>query len=324
MKKRILLFVASFLVIFLVNFFIPYLMPGDPFQYTSGDAGVDNLVSYSEAQLEELRAYYGLDLPLGEQLVNTVERYLEGDLGMSIHYKTSVNEVILSRLPWTMYIMGTTLILSLVLGSVLALWSLRREGVGKIVYPILSVLEEVPTFLIGILLLFLVAAKGSIFPLSGGITAFATYSTYFQWIQDIVWHSILPITALVLTTTPSFYFTARASFLSVLQEPYMVNAKAKGLREMRIRWRYVFTNGMAPVIACFFLLVGSSIGGTMLIENVFAYPGLGTVLYQAVTYRDYPLIQGIFLISTLLVLCSLFIADLLNSLSRKAGTNERL
>lgn len=324
MKKKLMLFVASFMVIFLINFFIPYLMPGDPFSYASGDSGVDNTVGYSEEQVEELRAYYGLDLPIGEQLINTIERYIQGDLGMSIHYKTTVNDVIFNRLPWTLYIMGTTLVISLILGALLALWSIRREQVGQIIYPVLSILEEVPTFLIGILLLFLVAAKGSAFPLSGGVTAFATYSSYTQWLQDVIWHSVLPITAMVLTTTPSFYFTARASFLSVVQEPYMLNARAKGIGEMQVRWRYIFVNGMAPVIACFFLLVGSSIGGTMLVENVFAYPGLGTVLYEAVSYRDYPLIQGIFLVSTVLVLCSLFLADVLNSLGRKGGANGKL
>lgn len=322
MKKKIIVFLCSFIVIFFVNFFIPYLMPGDPFMYSSGDAGVNNTTSYSEEQLEELRAYYGLDKPVLERLVDSVQGYLQGDFGQSIHYKSGVLDIIASRLPWTLYIMGTTLVLSMILGVSFALLGIRRRKVDEILHPILSILEEVPTFLVGILLLFLIAANSDIFPISGGVTAFAKYTTYWQWIQDVVIHSVLPIGALVITTTPSFYFTARASFLGVIREPYVMNAKAKGIGEMQIRWRYIFVNGITPIIACFFLMIGASIGGTMLVENVFAYPGLGTILYEAVTYRDYPLIQGIFLVSTLMVLISLFFADVLNEMNGKRGRGD--
>lgn len=322
MKKKIVLFMGSFLVIFLVNFMIPYLMPGDPFMYSAGEAGVDNTTSYSEEQLEELRAYYGLDKPLVERLRSSVQGYLQGDFGQSIHYKSGVGEIIASRLPWTLYIMGVTLILSMLLGTTLALWGIRNRNIDGVLHPILSIIEEVPTFLIGILFLFLIAARSDVIPLSGAVTAFATYTTYGQWIQDILLHSLLPIGALVVTVTPGFYFTARASFLSVIREPYVLHAKAKGIGELQVRWRYIFANGVTPVIACFFLMVGASIGGTMLVENVFAYPGLGTILYEAVTYRDYPLIQGIFMVSTCMVLVSLFLADALNEWSRKRGNQD--
>lgn len=322
MKKKIIVFLCSFVVIFLVNFFIPYLMPGDPFMYSSSDVGVNNTTSYSEEQLEELRAYYGLDKPILERLVDSVQGYLQGDFGQSIHYKSEVLDIITSRLPWTLYIMGTTLVLSMIFGVSFALLGIRRRKVDEILHPILSILEEVPTFLVGILLLFLIAANSDIFPISGGVTAFAKYTTYWQWIQDVFIHSVLPIGALVITTTPSFYFTARASFLNVIREPYVTNAKAKGIGEMQIRWRYIFVNGIAPIIACFFLMIGASIGGTLLVENVFAYPGLGSILYEAVSYRDYPLIQGIFLVSTLMVLISLFLADVLNEMSGKRGRED--
>lgn len=325
LKKKIIVLISSFFVIFLINFMIPYLMPGDPFLYSSGEAGIDNTTSYSEAQLEELRAYYGLDKPVLERLVDSVKGYLQGDFGQSIHYKSSVLDIIASRLPWTLYIMGVTLVLSMVIGVSFALWGIRRGRIDSVLHPILSILEEVPTFLIGILLLFLIAAKSDIFPISGGATAFATYTSYGQWLYDIGIHSILPIGALVLTTIPSFYFTARASFMSIMSEPYVLNAKAKGLKELWIRWRYIFVNGFTPIVACFFLMVGASIGGTMLVENVFAYPGLGTILYEAVSYRDYPLIQGIFLVSTIMVLISLFLADVLNEMNGKRGRkNEKM
>ena len=131
-------------------------------------------------------------------------------------------------------------------------------------------------------------------------------------VWDLVSHAMLPILSLVLVMFPRFYFTARASFLEVMGKPYLLNAKAKGLKDGRFRWRYIFRNGMTPVVARFFLEVGTAVGGTLLIENVFAYPGLGLVMREAVRYRDYMMLQGFFLLSTGLVLTSLFLADMIN------------
>ena len=116
-----------------------------------------------------------------------------------------------------------------------------------------------------------------------------------------------------IVTIPKFYFTARASFLNILEKPYLLNAKAKGLKENIILWKYIFINGITPIVARVFLSIGSTIGGTLLIENVFAYPGLGTVMKEAVRFRDYTMIQGIFLLSSIIVLISLFISDSINN-----------
>lgn len=318
MKKKLILFVCSFAVIYLVNFFIPQLMPGDPFSYSTTVSGVDG-VAYSQEQIAQLQAYYGLDKPVGEQLLDSITRNIQGNFGQSIHYKRDVSEILGERLPWSLLLMGTTLVLSLVGGSALALWSVRRKKADGILYPIFSALGEIPPFLIGILLLFTIAANSDIFPLSGAYTAFATYYSYGAYYYDVFIHAVLPIATLTLVTLPRFYFTARASFLTVSKELYMENARAKGLKEGRIRWRYLFANGVTPIVACFFLSVGGAIGGTMLVENVFAYPGLGTVLKEAVQYRDYPLIQGIFLLATVLTLTSLLLADILNHFADGKG-----
>ena len=126
-------------------------------------------------------------------------------------------------------------------------------------------------------------------------------------------HAFMPIDRLCIFTIPKFFFTARASFQTVLSKPYMLtNARAKGCAEWRIRWRYILVNGITPIVARLFLSVGSAIGSTMLIENVFAYPGLGTVMRESVQYRDYVMIQDIFLLSAVMVLVSLFVADVVN------------
>jgi peptide/nickel transport system permease protein len=312
LKKKISVLVLSFIVIYLFNFSIPRLMPGDPFSYNSSDASENVDIEMSEEHKEYMRAYYGMDKPVHEQLWNTIKSNLRGDFGQSIHFKRSAADVIRERLPWTLFIMGATLIISMLTGVLLALICIRNAKADRVIFGISSFVTEIPSYLIGVLLLFLVAAKVKWIPLSGAVTAFAKYDSVWEWIRDVLVHALLPVTAMCIFTIPKFYFTARASFLSIVGKPYLLNAKAKGLAERRIRWRYIFVNGITPIIARLFLSVGTTIGGTMLIENVFAYPGVGTVMREAVKYRDYIMIQDVFLLSTVIVLLSLFAADLLN------------
>ena len=322
MKKKILLLLCSFAVIYLVNFTIPRLMPGDPFDYQSAAAGEESSTEMTEELKEYLRSYYGLDKPFFSQLRENIKNNLRGDLGDSIHYKRPVAELLMERLHWTAFIMLGALLLSLVLGTALALLGLRRRKADGCLYALFSALGELPHFLVGILLLFLVAARVDWIPISGAVTAFGIYYSEWDWVKDVLLHALMPLAALTIVTVPGFYFTARASFLSILEKPYILAARSKGLREGRIRFHYIFRNALPPIVARFFLSVGSAIGGTMLIENVFAYPGLGTVMREAVKYRDYPLIQGVFLLSTVLVLLSLFAADLINALNdrRRGGS----
>ena len=175
MGKKLLMLLGAFLVIYLLNFSIPRLMPGDPFDYTSGAAGDDVDAAYSEEQKELLRAYYGLDKPFFPQLRDTIVDNLHGDFGQSIHYKRPVADILLERLPWSLWIMGSTLALSLLLGVALALLCVRRPWADRALYPVLSALAEVPPFLTGVLLLFLVAARAAWIPLSGAYTPFAQY-----------------------------------------------------------------------------------------------------------------------------------------------------
>lgn len=307
LKKTIMMLIV-FVLIYCFNFFIPRLMPGDPLEKTENEMGA----GLTAQQLAEQRTYYGLDQPLMEQFVSTVKRNLTGDFGQSIYYKKSVSEVVLSRLPWTLLIMGSSLIISVILGVFLAMVT-RRKRLDGFVYSVMSLLSEIPAFLIGALLLFLVAAKVPWIPLSGNVTAFQQHANGFQWVWDVFLHSLMPVSAMVLITTPNFYFTARSSFLAIGKKKYLMHARAKGLSRLRIQVSYVLLNTIFPIIACFFMSVGTTIGGTLLVENVFLYPGLGTVLRNAVMYSDYMLIQGVFLLSTVIVMGSSWISDFINA-----------
>ena len=214
MARRILLLLLSCAAIYLLNFFIPRLMPGDPFDYTASGSGEDVAVVYTQEQKELLREYYGLDKPWPQQLVDTVVRNLHGDLGQSIHYKRPVADILLERLPWSLWMMGASLLLSLILGVGLALVCVGTRHGHRILAPALSALAELPPFLTGVLLLFLVAARVAWIPLSGAVTPFAQYSSLWQQLGDILLHSLMPIAALTLVTCPKFFFTAWASFSS--------------------------------------------------------------------------------------------------------------
>lgn len=322
MKGKIGILIASFVIIYIFNFWIPRLMPGNPFLYSTSVAGEDNVGEFTTEQKEAMEKYYGLDKPIFSQFKDTVINNLHGDFGLSIHYKKSVSSILIERLPWTIYIMASTLFISFIVGIVLALIGIKNNPFDVIIYSVLSIITEFPPFIIGILLLFCIAANISSLPLSGAVTAFAKYQSESQWLYDVFIHSIMPISALCFVTIPKFYFTARGSFISILEKPYLTNAKAKGLKDRIIYFRYIFLNGITPVIARLFLSVGATVGGTLLVENVFAYPGLGTVIREAVRFRDYPMIQGVFLLSAVIVLISLLVADIINDFIDRRGINK--
>lgn len=321
MGRKIAVLILSFIVIYTFNFFIPRLMPGDPFSHSSSVAG-EEMAGLSEKELARLKAYYGLDKPIFTQFITTVKNNLKGDFGQSILYKKSVSEVILSRLPWTLYIMLTTLVTSLFLGIALALICIKKSRLDGYIYRAMSLVCEMPSFLIGVLFLFLIAAKVPWIPLAGNLTPFRRYTSTLEFAGDVLLHSFLPILALVVVTTPVFYFTSRSSFKTIMNKEYILNANAKGLSEKTIKYKYILLNAILPIVARFFLNVGNCIGATLLIENVFAYPGLGKILRDAVMYRDFILIQGIFLLSTTLVLVASFISDTINYYLQQRLAND--
>ncbi len=319
MPRRLALFLASFVLIYALNFLLPRLMPGDPFSYTSEVSGEDATCALSPEQREVLYRWYGLDQPLPLQFRDTVLRNLRGDLGHSIHYKRPVKEILAERLPWTLGITGVALGLALLAGTALALIGLGRPHLERGIYALQSVLGEIPPFLIAILLLFGVAARSSWLPLAGAKTSFARYENVLECLADLARHGLLPALSLLLVLTPPFYFTARSGFLAVLRAPYLTHARAKGLGRWRIRIHYILRNAAAPLVARFFLSVGGAVSSGLLVENVFSYAGLGVALRESVRYRDYLMMQGVFLVTAILVLLSQFAAELINGWLARGG-----
>ena len=285
-------------------------MPGDPFTFLSSEEGGVHQ-NYTDEQIQEYKAYYGMDKPLYQQYKDYLGNLISGDLGYSIYYNDSVMRIVLNRAKWTLGITLSSLLISTLIGSILGSLSAwyRNSILDKSLYPLMILLSEIPSFLIAILLLFTLAAKIAFFPLSGGITVFAEYENGFRKFLDIVRHGILPTLSLVLSQLGGFYLLARNSMISVMSKDYMRTAQAKGLTSRRIVLRHGLKNSMLPIITRVFMSLGSVLGGAILVENVFNYPGLGRLMREAVSVRDYVLIQGIFLIVAFLVLTMNFLAD---------------
>ncbi len=299
-------------VILTLNFFLPRTMPGDPFLFISADQEGDEIAQFSEEQRNYYLEYYGLDQSLSTQYFSYISDLLRGYLGYSLYYNEQVTVILLKRLPWTLLLVITAIVLSTVIGTVSGgISALYRESRSdRLIFFFLILISEIPAFLLGLVLLFFLAAGLGLFPLSGAVTHFAQYNGFMDKAADIIHHAALPIIALTITRVSGIFLLARGSIITVLTKDYIRTAKAKGLSGRRIFIKHVLGNAMLPVVTRVFLSLGSLVGGAILVENVFSYPGLGKLMRDAVMVHDYPLIQGIFLLVTVSVLSANYFADL--------------
>ena len=297
-------------VIVTVNFLLPRVMPGDPFTWLSADEG-EVVTRFSREQVDRYMGYYGLDRPLSVQYVSYLGDLVKGNLGYSIYYNEAVSKIIVRRFVWTFFMVVSAVGLSTVIGVLLGLISAwRRDRVlDRGLFFFLVALSEMPAFLLGLLMLFILAAHLNLFPLSGAMTHFATYDSWWNKLMDILYHAALPVLSLTLVRVGTVYLLARNSLINVLAKDFIRTARSKGLSTMRIAWRHALANALLPIVTRIFLSLGAMVGGAILVENVFAYPGLGTLMRDAVLVRDYPLIQGVFLIVTVFVLSANYVAD---------------
>jgi peptide/nickel transport system permease protein len=321
--QRIAFYVFTAWAAITLNFFIPRMIPGDP---------VTALLSRFQGQLssdaiQSLYVLFGIDKDSGlwSQYVDYWQQLLRGDLGLSFSaFPSPVSEVIGDALPWTVSLVGLTTVLSFFLGTglgVLAGW--RRGSWIDGLLPATTFLSSVPFFWLGLLAIFLLAGPDSFFPSSGGyepglVPAFDQY-----FIPSALRHSLLPALTILISSDSGWILSMRNMMVTVAAEDYITVAHAKGLPERRVALGYAARNALLPNVSGFALSLGFIVGGTLLVEIVFSYPGLGYLLFRAVGAKDYPLMQGIFLIITIAVLVANLLADviylLLDPRTRKEG-----
>jgi len=313
---------AVFTVFFVTSliFFLIRLLPSNPIEVYINELIVQYSFTYEDARSLAASLFaIDLDAPMYAQYLNYLGHLLRGDLGNSLRSPgTTVGSVIAKFLPWTLFSVGTGLLVSFTLGVSLGmLMAYKRESsLEPVLSGIGSFLSSVPNYIIGILLLVFLGVRWELVPIGqmrGSMTPGMQPGWNLEFITDIFFHAALPITTYVLTTVGGWMLTMKSSTISTLGEDYVTVARARGLPETRITTAYVGRNAALPLFTQLAISIGFIVGGSILIEQIFVYQGIGYQLLVAIRNRDYPVMQGIFLIITASVIASNFLADFLYS-----------
>ncbi|MCK9274164.1 MAG: ABC transporter permease [Syntrophales bacterium] len=285
--------IAAFLLI-LLGYYLPRVLPGDY---------VTAMYSQSQAIItEEEEAWLKAEYADKESFCEYIIALVTLDWGYSLVFSEPVSDLIFSALPWTLFLLGSAHLLAMIIGfiaGVEAAW--RRGPLEKLSVGLMTFLEGAPEIATGILLLFIFALVLGWFPAAGGETAYAGYGM-FRWGLDVLYHTILPFITLFFAYLPGNFLLARGSMIVILKSPFLKTAYAKGLPSLRVRYGHGARNALLPVVTRFGLRFSFMLTGALVVETIFSYPGLGTLLFKSIALRDLPLIQAIVLFSSLLVL----------------------
>lgn len=299
MKKK---YIVLFFILLTIHFILPRIMKADPFVFLSSDG--TEVASYTEEEILKYKQYYGLDMPLWRQYLNYLLGIFTGNLGYSIYFKEKVITLIFSRLVWTAGIVIFSLCISSVFGLFLgsfSAWNCQRK-IDTILYQGMVIISEIPSFLTANMILMFFIIKWRILPTAGGITPFIKIEFSWNFILDIIKHAILPSLTLTFLRLPDFYFVSRSAMLQQIQKKYVETAQAKSLGDIYILMKHCLPNAINPIMTRFLLSIQTMFNATLIVENVFKYPGIGKLIRDAVFYRDYLLLQGIFLVITIFIL----------------------
>jgi peptide/nickel transport system permease protein len=297
-------------LVIVLNFAIPRALPGSPL---AGGGGAD-AVLLPAAGRHALIATYHLDAPLATQFVQYLAALARGDLGRSLTSYRPVWGVVAARLPWTLFLVGGAVVIAAILGGLLG-WAsacVPRGGLAGFALAAAVGIGTLPEFLMAMILIASLASRRHLFPPAGAFTPFVPVEGYLRLLPDVLWHAALPGAVLVISLMPAFALLVRNAVIPVLGERYLVTARAKGLSSRRIAW-HAMRNALPPVVTLFGLRLAAAMAGAAVVERIFAYPGMGLLLYEAVGARDYPVLQGVVFVSSLAVLAMNFLLDLLAS-----------
>jgi peptide/nickel transport system permease protein len=301
--------IAAFLAITL-NFMIPRLMTGDPVQlmFARFQGRLD------PRALEGLKETFGfVQGPVLQQYATYWQNLLRGDLGISVlSFPNKVSEVMSAGMGWTLRLVGTATIIAFAIGTLLGIIAAWRRGkiADTWILPLLSLLGAFPYFFIAMLMLFIFAKEFGWFPLNHASDINMPQDwTSAPYLLSVIHHGILPALTIVITSMGGWMLGMRNNMIGILSQDFIVMAQAKGLRDRRVMLAYAARNAILPSLTAFAISFAFVLGGALLTEIVFNYPGIGYLLLNAVNARDYPLMQGIFLMITAAVLIANFTVD---------------
>jgi len=308
--RRLAVALPTILTIVVLNFALLHLAPGDAADVLAGEAG-----SATPEYMAQLRQKFGLDKPLYVQLAVYLERVATLDLGYSFRHNMTVTELIGSRLGPTLLLMLTVFALSVGLGVLLGAVAARNLNRWRdnLISTLAVLAYATPVFWAGLMLIVVFSIKLGWLPTSGMETV-AAFNEGFARVRDIAWHLVLPAVTLTLFYLALYTRLMRASVLDQYAMDYVTTARAKGLTERQIARRHVLRNAALPVVTMAGIQIGGLLGGAVVVETVFAWPGLGLLAYESLFARDINLLLGIFFVSAILVVVVNLAVDVIYSL----------
>ena len=300
--KRLLILIPTFLGITLLAYLISALAPGSPLDFIFGGEAI------SEADLLKYQARFGLDQSIPVQYLNWLKGFLTGDLGTSYRTSEPVFGMITARLIPTLMITLTSMVLAVAIAIPLGCLAAVKPYTGwdYITCGLSFLAASLPNFFVSMLGVYIFSVKLGLLPSGGMYSSLGSSS-----LSDIAVHMILPTFVLTLHQIGSLLRQVRSSMLETLQEDYIRTAREKGLRESQVVLRHALRNALIPIATQIGMNLPFLIGGAVITEKVFSWPGIGTLMSQSITYRDYPCIMGITVFITTVVLIGNFLLDIL-------------
>lgn len=306
--RIILQYAITLLAALSINFILPRLAPGEPINAILPEDVINEM---SAEQIQNVLADYGLDLPIWQQYWNYLSGLFSGDFGISVALGMPVWDALIDRLPWTLLLMGTALLVATVMGVVLGVLSAWKRGnlSDASITGIVLFIGSLPPFWLAMMLIILFATTLGWLPAYGAYRIGVPVGGW-DWFVGVGQRLIMPAGALALVHAAGVLLIARSAMLMSLDQDYIMFARARGLPERNIFFKHAFRNAMLPLYTNVMMGVGGLIGGALVIETVFAYPGLGSLIVTGVGARDYNLLQGIFVFATVSVIAANFLTDL--------------
>ncbi|MFN2517519.1 MAG: ABC transporter permease [Jatrophihabitantaceae bacterium] len=312
--RKVVLFAVTLWAAITLNFVLPRLMPGSPV-----DAALAKLASTGRPITNAER--HAVEVQLGVPHASPLTQYVDYwrnivqlKFGSSYSFPNeTVAHTIGKAMPWTFVLVGTTTIVAFVIGTLLGVYAGWRRGrmADSSVTLGATFFAAFPPFWLGLLLLYVFAYKLNWFAIKGGYSVGATPNLSLSFLNDAFQHSVIPAVTLAVTSLSGWVFGMRNNMINTLGEDYVTFAEANGLRTRTVALLYAARNALLPNVTAFGLSLGAVVGGSVLVEGVFSYPGLGNLLYIAVSNHDFPLMQALFLVITVSMLVAIFIVDLL-------------
>jgi peptide/nickel transport system permease protein len=308
--RRLVFYAIAFWAAITLNFLLPRLMPGSPLDgliANYGPAIRDNpsIIPLLKAQLG------GADEPIWQAYPHYLGSIFTGDLGFSTAKQVPVTQILGATLPWSIFLVGTGFLLSFIVGTTLGMLAAWRRGgfVDSVVTPFMMALFSFPAFFLSLLAVYFLGLKLGWFPIQHAVGNETSIGWSWQFFSDAFRHAQLPILVIIAISAGGWLLGMRNVMINTVEEEYVTMAEAKGLRERRVMARYAARNAILPPLTGFASFFASAVGGLILVEVVFSYPGVGLALQQAALGHDYPLVQALLLMLSLCVLVANLIMD---------------